>query len=107
LNIAKWPKSKEHEAGMMVRVTVEEALRLISSLAEQIRSKSPNASREEFNVDGEYFSIAVQNVQDERNSRSSHHRAQAFLHAVESLVALESERIDSLQRRVQNLEEQK
>jgi len=44
----------------MVRVTRNEALRLITSLSEQLRSREPNGGREEFQTDkGEYFSISV------------------------------------------------
>lgn len=45
----------------MLRVSVKEAMSLISSLAMQVAENSPNTSRlESYTVAGEYFSISVQ-----------------------------------------------
>ena len=44
----------------MVRVTEDEALALIVSLATQLKKRSPNVGRlESYTKDGQYFSIAV------------------------------------------------
>jgi hypothetical protein len=48
------------EAGMMLRVTEQEAIQLIQSLSNQLLSGSPNAGRTEFfTKHGNYFSVAV------------------------------------------------
>lgn len=50
----------DNGGGQMVRVNMQEALMLITTLSEQIRLNSPNGARTEFTtVDGKYFSIAV------------------------------------------------
>jgi hypothetical protein len=53
--------SDEHDPkGFMVRVSREEAITIIQSLATQINNGSANSGREEFYTDdGEYFSISV------------------------------------------------
>jgi hypothetical protein len=44
----------------MLRVSTNEALALISSLAQQVLNKDPNTNRlESYTVNGEYFSISV------------------------------------------------
>ncbi|HVI42347.1 MAG TPA: hypothetical protein VM577_16965 [Anaerovoracaceae bacterium] len=46
--------------GIFLRVSVMEALELITSLSEQIRTNSPNANRvEQYTDKREYVSIAV------------------------------------------------
>jgi hypothetical protein len=51
---------KMTDGGLMVRVSPQEALRLISSLSKQILTENCNSEREEFtDSDGKYFSIAV------------------------------------------------
>lgn len=50
----------ERDKGLMVRMSPDEALRLIISLSNQIADKDCNSHRAEFYTkDGEYFSIAV------------------------------------------------
>ena len=53
-------KVVKFKGGQMIRVTPDEALRIIASLSEQIRANNPNGNREEFQAEGcGYFSIAV------------------------------------------------
>lgn len=65
MEVVTWKKSKQmlHESGFMVRVTRDEAVMIISSLAEQIERNNNNRGRKEFTTGkGEYFSISVQPI---------------------------------------------
>ena len=61
MEVATWKKNKKNrESGFMVRVTRDEAVEIISTLAEQIKRNSNNTGRKEFTTDKrEYFSISV------------------------------------------------
>lgn len=57
MEIVTW---KKEGGGQMVRVTREEALKIILSLTKQLVNRDPNLEREEFvDQSGQYFSISV------------------------------------------------
>ena len=60
MEVLSWKKAKDSSSGFMIRVSRNEALRIISSLSSQLLTSNPNSSRAEFFTEkGEYFSIAV------------------------------------------------
>jgi hypothetical protein len=61
MRIVRWSKRRGRgQAGMMVRASREEAMRLAISLLQQIQSNDNNTDRAEFTCeDGSYFSVAV------------------------------------------------
>ncbi len=63
MHITKWDNPEV--TGVLVRVTTQEAIRLIRSLAHQIEKNDPEYGRAEFYTkDGEYFSVAVADDKD-------------------------------------------
>jgi hypothetical protein len=61
MEIVKWGKEANFDQpGMLIRVSRDEAIMIIESLASQLRKKDPNSGRMEFfDIEGDYFSIAV------------------------------------------------
>lgn len=61
MNITKWEKPEG--SGSLVRVTTQEAIRLIRSLAQQIEENGSEQGRAEFQTDNnEYFSVVVRDI---------------------------------------------
>jgi hypothetical protein len=127
MNITHWDKNAGGDgvgAGQMVRVSVDEALKLIEGLAAQLHTGSPNANRPEFfattNRDTEYFSICVD--RDLSNSEIEFAPVDGTLELVKSalerddpdrewenyrhanLPALVTGRLHELRKRIQELE---
>ena len=70
MEISRWGagRSVEGTRGQMVRVTRDEALKLIESLSRQLRTRNANEGRAEFTAriaeTEEYFSIVVAERQE-------------------------------------------